>query len=239
MFTKKRSHWIIFGASAFALAAVMMCSILVASELKTHLAVAPAVSGARNYNLGAKSKFLKVAFPKPMSELSSPLTVRGEARGWYFEGSFPVELKDADGVVIASGVAQAQSDWMVDTFVPFAATLNFPMPKTATGILTFKKDNPSGLPQYDDSVSVPVKFAPAKGGAARECRPTGCSGQICSDQDVVTTCEYTAAYGCYKTAVCSRLASGECGWAKTDELVACLNGASSIKLDDQTRTTPQ
>jgi hypothetical protein len=227
MFTKKRNHWIIFCASAFALAAVMMCSIFVASELRTRVAVSPAVSGARSYNLGAKAKSVKLFFPKPMTALASPLVVRGEARGWYFEGSFPVELKDANGEVIATGIARAESDWMTDAFVPFAATLDFSAPKTATGILTLKKDNPSGLSQYDDSVSVPVKFALSKGAAARECRPSGCSGQVCSDQDVITTCEYAASYACYKKAVCARQATGECGWTKTDELIACLNGAGN------------
>ena len=115
--------------------------------------------------IAAKADVITVATPLIMNEVISPLTVRGEARGWwFFEGSFPVMLTDWDGMVIASGVATAQSDWMTEQFVPFEATLNFTSPYIAgfkeNGKLILKKDNPSGLPENDDSLVVPVRFAP-------------------------------------------------------------------------------
>lgn len=92
-------------------------------------------------------------------QVTSPLTVTGEARGpWYFEASFPVELKDANGTTLVVAVADAQSDWMVEDFVPFTVTLNFPTPTTATGSLILHKDNPSGEAINDDSLIVPVTF---------------------------------------------------------------------------------
>ena len=110
------------------------------------------------YDLGAKSEFVKIVSPQPGDKLTSPLTVTGQARLWYFEASFPIELKDANGVVLAVGIAQAQDDWMTESFVPFKAMLDFSKPTTPTGTLILKKDNPSGLPQYDNEVSVPVEF---------------------------------------------------------------------------------
>ncbi|WP_437935421.1 hypothetical protein [Sorangium sp. So ce341] len=65
------------------------------------------------------------------------------------------------------------------------------------------------------------------GGEPGDCRPTGCSGQICADagDEVVTTCEWREEYACYdKFGVCERGASGECGWRETPELEACLGG---------------
>lgn len=56
------------------------------------------------------------------------------------------------------------------------------------------------------------------------CRRTGCSGQICSDEDVITTCEWREEYACYRSASCERQADGECGWTMTDELRMCLDG---------------
>ncbi len=104
---------------------------------------------------------IRVTSLKAGALAASPLVVSGEARGsWYFEASFPVQLLDANGVVLARAPAQAKGDWMTDTFVPFAVTLIFPTPTTATGILVLKKDNPSGLPQNDASVSIPVDFTP-------------------------------------------------------------------------------
>lgn len=55
-----------------------------------------------------------------------------------------------------------------------------------------------------------------------ECRPTGCSNHICSDEDVITTCEYLPEYACYQNARCERQKNGECGWTPTEELNACI-----------------
>ena len=100
-----------------------------------------------------------VAVPQPGDAVTSPLVVSGEARGtWYFEASFPVHLIDANGRELAAVPAQAQGDWMTTEFVPFSATLSFETPTTETGTLIFKKDNPSGLPEHDAEVRVPVQF---------------------------------------------------------------------------------
>lgn len=71
-------------------------------------------------------------------------------------------------------------------------------------------------------VTKPTPPAPASG----KCYVGGCSSQLCSDQEgVVSTCEYTAAYGCYKNAICARQSDGKCGWTHTTELQACLANA--------------
>lgn len=65
--------------------------------------------------------------------------------------------------------------------------------------------------------------------ASGPCYVGGCSAQICSDQkDVVSTCEYTAAYGCYKTATCERQPSGQCGWTPSPALTSCLANPPSV-----------
>ena len=55
------------------------------------------------------------------------------------------------------------------------------------------------------------------------CIVTGCSGQVCSDEDVITTCEWRDEYACYRTARCERQSDGRCGWTPTAELQVCLN----------------
>jgi hypothetical protein len=57
----------------------------------------------------------------------------------------------------------------------------------------------------------------------KRCFKTGCSQQVCSDEEVVTTCEYRSEYECYRTARCERQSNGECGFTKTPELTRCLN----------------
>lgn len=57
---------------------------------------------------------------------------------------------------------------------------------------------------------------------AKTCIKTGCSGQICSDESRITTCQFLPEYACYQTATCEAQADGECGWTETAELTSCL-----------------
>lgn len=109
-----------------------------------------------------KEDLIVVDAPKPGSKITSPLTISGEARGnWYFEASFPIELLDANGTRIPTepGFIQAQGDWMTSEFVPFSSTITFPAQAAGSvGTLILHKDNPSGLPEHDDELRVPITF---------------------------------------------------------------------------------
>jgi hypothetical protein len=54
------------------------------------------------------------------------------------------------------------------------------------------------------------------------CVKTGCSGQICADGDMASTCEFRPEYACYASATCTRQATGQCGWTQTSALSSCL-----------------
>lgn len=103
---------------------------------------------------------IQVLTPHPEETVSSPLTITGKARGtWYFEASFPAILKDENGTILAQMPVQAQGDWMTEDFVPFSLSMTFSEPTTATGTLILQKDNPSGLPENDEQLEIPVRFA--------------------------------------------------------------------------------
>lgn len=108
-----------------------------------------------------KMDLIQLTTPQPNEVISTPLVVSGQARGsWFFEGSFPVTLTNWDGLIIAEGVAQAQGEWMTTEFVPFSVTLTFEYPTLYDrGSLILKKENPSGLPENDDALEIPVKFS--------------------------------------------------------------------------------
>lgn len=106
-----------------------------------------------------KDNLIRVEQPTQGQIVKSPLTVSGTARGyWFFEASFPIQLLDDSGKELAIIPAQAQDEWMTEEFVPFRATLNFSNPATDFGALILKKDNPSGLPEHDDELRIPVRF---------------------------------------------------------------------------------
>jgi len=107
-----------------------------------------------------KKDLIILTSPRPNDLISSPLQITGEARGnWYFEASFPVKIRDSNGKELGVVPAQALGDWMTTDFVPFRAILVFEKPTTQYGTLILKKDNPSGLPQFDDELYIPVKFS--------------------------------------------------------------------------------
>jgi len=111
-------------------------------------------------NAAQKADLIRLASPRPNETITSPLTITGEARGyWYFEASFPVVLVDWDGRIIAQGIATAKGEWMTSDFVPFEAKLEFVADSNAysnRGALILRKDNPSGLPEHDDALEIPV-----------------------------------------------------------------------------------
>lgn len=93
--------------------------------------------------------------------ISSPLTIEGQAKGpWFFEASFPVQLVDASGNVLAQIPLQTTEDWMTENYVHFKSEMTFNPGTNTAGKLVFHKDNPSGLPQNDKSFEVPVRFQP-------------------------------------------------------------------------------
>lgn len=107
-----------------------------------------------------KDDLIIVDFPIPNSQISSPLTFSGKARGpWFFEASFPVYLVNWDGLIIAQGIATAQGDWMTNDYVPFSGTLEFEKPDYGErGAIIFQKDNPSGLSEYDNALEMSIRF---------------------------------------------------------------------------------
>ncbi|HLP43863.1 MAG TPA: Gmad2 immunoglobulin-like domain-containing protein [Candidatus Nanoarchaeia archaeon] len=107
------------------------------------------------------TNLIQVLLPKPNDTIKSPVTITGRARGyWYFEASFPVEILDAEGKIIGQGPAQANGNWMTEDFVPFTLSLGYTSSTTQSGTIVLRKDNPSGLPENDDSISIPVTLQP-------------------------------------------------------------------------------
>jgi hypothetical protein len=70
--------------------------------------------------------------------------------------------------------------------------------------------------------SIPVCIANPPAPPATPCVKTGCSGQICADQQRFSTCEFRPEYACYQAATCERQADGQCGFTSSPALTACL-----------------
>ena len=63
--------------------------------------------------------------------------------------------------------------------------------------------------------------------ADSDCVTGGCSGTICQSKDaepIITTCEWTQEYTCYKETTCSCI-EGKCQWLETPEFNSCIEEA--------------
>ena len=122
----------------------------------------PIISSPLQGDCSASSGCPTVVSPSVGAIISSPVAVNGwiTGGGWFFEGSFPIKVIDADGTVLGQGPAQAQppENWTSTGTVIFIGNISFAKPHSATGTIVLSKDNPSGLPQNDASLSVAVKF---------------------------------------------------------------------------------
>ncbi len=100
-----------------------------------------------------------ITSPVSGNKITSPLEVTGSVPGsWSFEGQFLVRLLDEDGNIVSEAPATLQGEWMTDQHVLFDATLTFDNSPTGTGSLVIEKSNPSGLPENDDKLLLPVEF---------------------------------------------------------------------------------
>lgn len=158
-----------------------------------------------------KSDLIRVFSPEPQASISSAekVKVSGEARGqWYFEASFPIEVKDNSGQVIGSGIAQAQGGWMTIDFVPFMAEIIIKDNYVGPAEIILHRDNPSGLPENNDELVVPIvltKSSPSNESKGHEELSEGV-GQGSSPQPIAddkNSTPPTTRGGCY-IGGCSR-----------------------------------
>lgn len=94
--------------------------------------------------------------PKSGATVAQKFAISGKAPGnWYFEAVFPIIVTAADGSEIARAQGRAQGDWMTTELVPFTAEIDAGS-YTGPATVNLLRDNPSGLPENEDSVSIDI-----------------------------------------------------------------------------------
>ncbi len=130
------------------------------AELNRQVGSSQADEAQQSYTLMSQ-KGVTVEVYKPLrgSKVTNPVEVVGKVPGnWSFEADFPVELKDATGKVLVESPAGLLSDWMTEELVLFTVNLKYVDAASGEGLLILHKDNPSGLPENDDRVTIPIVF---------------------------------------------------------------------------------
>ena len=98
--------------------------------------------------------------PQPNQTVTSPIELQGQAPGnWFFEGQLSVQLVDKNGKVLGSSEITTQDNWMTQEAVSFSGKLDFKNPnQVKTADVVMNKSNPSGLPENDRQVRLPVQL---------------------------------------------------------------------------------
>ncbi len=114
----------------------------------------------KNFNRRELNDLIRVDFPEKEAEISSPLKIKGEARGiWFFEANAGIEILNEDYIKIGEGYIKVENaNWMTEDFVPFSGEVSFKQPDSEKGYIVFKKANASGKPELDRIFSIPVSF---------------------------------------------------------------------------------
>ncbi len=79
--------------------------------------------------------------------------------GYFFEGNIVVNILDKDKKLLRAGHGEATTDWMTSGPVSFKATIDasgLPGAYGGPGYIEIRNDNPSGLPENDKSILIPV-----------------------------------------------------------------------------------
>lgn len=123
------------------------------------------------------SRMITINVPQPGAIMGHSFVIKGHATGaWYFEGSFPVEIQNENGVVMQTLLAHATGGWIpleasrkmqiITSREPLTGQVS-PLPSefsvdvsapyyTGPAKIVFKKANPSGLPENDASVTITI-----------------------------------------------------------------------------------
>ena len=119
--------------------------------------IAPTTKPIANVSvLGNKNDLVSFSIPVG-SAVSGIQTATGVVSGGYFfEGNIIVRILDGSKVVLRSTYGTATMDWMNTGPVSFTTNLDFTGITTGPSYIEIHNDNPSGLPQYDKSILIPV-----------------------------------------------------------------------------------
>ncbi len=172
--------------------------------------------------------------------LTNGFVLEGEAKNtWFYEGIARGEIKNEKEQTVGAFIIKKTNTAQGSTFSSWNADIRFSTPGTRTGYIVLKNANPSGDIKNEKVLWVPVVFS-GQGSVLdkvpnpvsntpvpKACRVSGCNGEICSDQDVVSTCMFRPEYACYQQARCERQSNGECGFTPSPALAACINNAQS------------
>ncbi len=105
----------------------------------------------------ASSSDIVLELPFPGAVVGKTFSLVGKARGgWYFEASFPARVVAEGGQILWQGPVTALGEWMTSELVPFNTEVKVPESYIGKATIILENDNPSGMPENQKTLSVPI-----------------------------------------------------------------------------------
>jgi len=103
---------------------------------------------------------IKLITPTADDKFSSNMTIRGKAtKEWFLNGNFPIKTLDNAGWIVTQGVAVPEGEPDALGFVNFSSkVMPFSSPTLKWGKIVLWRDNDSGRPEDEMSVTLPIKY---------------------------------------------------------------------------------
>lgn len=102
---------------------------------------------------------LELLEPDFNQTVSCPINFTGRIPGnWFFEASAVAQLIDQDGNELSTTIVTTTGEWMTTEPLLFSTQIECPEDCPSTGSILFIKENPSGQPENNDSIEIPIKF---------------------------------------------------------------------------------
>lgn len=109
-----------------------------------------------NKILGNKDDLVSFSIA-PGTKVRGVVSYSGVIKGaYFFEANILINVLDANRNILKAGNTMATGDWMTSGPVSFAGTIDFSGLKKGGAFIEIHNDNPSGLPENDKSVLIPV-----------------------------------------------------------------------------------
>ena len=75
---------------------------------------------------------------------------------YFFEANIRVDILDTNKQTLREGFGTATTEWMTTGPVSFKTKLDFSGLATGPGFIAIRNDNPSGLPENDKEIFIPI-----------------------------------------------------------------------------------
>ncbi len=93
----------------------------------------------------------------PGATVSGATSYNGVIKGaYFFEANIVINILDANKNILKKSNTMATTDWMTVGPVSFAGSIDFTDLPKGSAYFEIHNDNPSGLPQNDKSILVPI-----------------------------------------------------------------------------------